>query len=211
MFERLVAEYVWLLPDTRSVRLYGRRGQADYGLDAVTVLWSGEVTVYQAKRSQELTRRRSGLRSKSTRGRHGLSGQGCRRADSPSRGSCWSGAGDATRRDGCKTAGSVKRVEIGQAEGTRQDSAGRRRARPGGRSRRLRRLGGAGRSRPRSRRIRRQDPSRGPCRPRGRGAGKHRKRAPVLGRGSRTWSRLLEPGRDYGLSGDRQAACIKLA
>jgi hypothetical protein len=45
MFERLVAEYVWLLPDTRNVRLYGRRGQADYGLDAVAMSWSGNVTV----------------------------------------------------------------------------------------------------------------------------------------------------------------------
>jgi hypothetical protein len=26
IFERLVAEYVWRLPDTRRVRLYGRRG-----------------------------------------------------------------------------------------------------------------------------------------------------------------------------------------
>lgn len=50
MFERLVAEYVWLPPDTRGVRLYGRRGQADYGLDAVATSWSGTVAVYQAKR-----------------------------------------------------------------------------------------------------------------------------------------------------------------
>jgi len=55
IFERLVAEYVWRLPDTRRVRLYGRRGQADYGLDAVAVTWSGDVTVYQAKRYQQLT------------------------------------------------------------------------------------------------------------------------------------------------------------
>jgi hypothetical protein len=55
MFEKVVAEYVWRLPGTRRVRLYGRRGQADYGLDAVAVTWSGEVTVYQAKRYQELT------------------------------------------------------------------------------------------------------------------------------------------------------------
>lgn len=55
MFERLVAESVWLLPDTRNVRLYGRRGQADHGLDAVATSWSGEVTVYQAKRYQQLT------------------------------------------------------------------------------------------------------------------------------------------------------------
>ena len=55
MFERLVAEYVWLLPDTRNVRLYGRRGQADHGLDAVAMSWSAKVTVYQAKRYQQLT------------------------------------------------------------------------------------------------------------------------------------------------------------
>jgi hypothetical protein len=55
MFEKVVAEYVWLLPGTRRVRLYGRRGQADFGLDAVAVTWSGEVTVYQAKRYQQLT------------------------------------------------------------------------------------------------------------------------------------------------------------
>ena len=55
IFERLVAEYVWRLPDTRRVRLYGRRGQTDYGLDAVATSWSGEVTVYQAKRYQQLT------------------------------------------------------------------------------------------------------------------------------------------------------------
>jgi len=55
MFEKVVAEYVWRLPGTRRVRLYGRRGQADYGLDAVAVTWSGEVTVYQAKRYQQLT------------------------------------------------------------------------------------------------------------------------------------------------------------
>ena len=55
MFERLVAEYVWRLPDTRDVRLYGRRGQADYGLDAVATSWSRTVTVYQAKRYQQLT------------------------------------------------------------------------------------------------------------------------------------------------------------
>jgi hypothetical protein len=55
MFEKVVAEYVWRLPDTRRVRLYGRRGQADYGLDAVAVTRSGEVTVYQAKRFQQLT------------------------------------------------------------------------------------------------------------------------------------------------------------
>ena len=54
IFERLVAEYVWLLPDTRNVRLYGRRGQPDYGLDAVATSWSGRVTVYQAKRYQQL-------------------------------------------------------------------------------------------------------------------------------------------------------------
>jgi hypothetical protein len=41
MFEKVVAEYVWRLPGARRVRLYGRRGQADYGLDAVAVtLWS---------------------------------------------------------------------------------------------------------------------------------------------------------------------------
>lgn len=55
MFEKVVAEYVWRLPGMRRVRLYGRRGQADYGLDAVAVTWSGEVTVYQAKRYQRLT------------------------------------------------------------------------------------------------------------------------------------------------------------
>ena len=55
IFEKVVAEYVWRLPGTRRVRLYGRRGQADYGLDAVAVTWSGEVTVYQAKRYQQLT------------------------------------------------------------------------------------------------------------------------------------------------------------
>ena len=55
VFEKVVAEYVWRLPGTRRVRLYGRRGQADYGLDAVAVIWSGEVTVYQAKRYQQLT------------------------------------------------------------------------------------------------------------------------------------------------------------
>jgi hypothetical protein len=55
MFEKVVAEYVWRLPGTRRVRLYGRRGQADFGLDAVAVTWSGEVTVYQAKRYQQLT------------------------------------------------------------------------------------------------------------------------------------------------------------
>jgi hypothetical protein len=55
IFERLVAEYVWRLPDIRRIRLYGRRGQADYGLDAVAVTWSGDVIVYQAKRYQELT------------------------------------------------------------------------------------------------------------------------------------------------------------
>ncbi len=36
------------------MRLYGRRGQADYGLDAVATSWSGAVTVYQAKRYQQL-------------------------------------------------------------------------------------------------------------------------------------------------------------
>jgi Restriction endonuclease len=55
VFEKVVAEYVWRLPGTRRVRLYGRSGQADYGLDAVAVTDSGEVTVYQAKRYQQLT------------------------------------------------------------------------------------------------------------------------------------------------------------
>jgi hypothetical protein len=55
IFERLVDEYVWRLPDTRRVRLYGRWRQTDYGLDAVAVTWSGDGTVYQAKRYQQLT------------------------------------------------------------------------------------------------------------------------------------------------------------
>ena len=37
------------------MRLYGRRGQADHGLNVVATSWSGVVTVYQAKRYQQLT------------------------------------------------------------------------------------------------------------------------------------------------------------
>jgi len=55
VFERVVVEFVWLVEGLRGVHLYGRRGQAQFGLDVVGTNSDGGVVVYQAKRFQTIT------------------------------------------------------------------------------------------------------------------------------------------------------------
>ncbi|MEV4513793.1 hypothetical protein AB0K00_33140 [Dactylosporangium sp. NPDC049525] len=55
VFERVVAEFAWLVEGLRAVHLYGRRGQGQYGLDVVGTNADGSSVVYQAKRFETIS------------------------------------------------------------------------------------------------------------------------------------------------------------
>src|SRR3954470_7203004 len=56
VFERVIAEVV-AAQDNHSVHFYGRRGQAQYGLDVVEERSDGTRVLYQVKRFEQMTGR----------------------------------------------------------------------------------------------------------------------------------------------------------